>query len=244
MPRAANPLVAHGIDNHSALFIAARPDHGWLMIDPAFSWKQQPPVADVPEMQPIYDGFVARLAQLGVGQSAPKVGEPFPEFSLPNTRGVYRTLKEVQQGQPLVISFNRGGWCPHCVHELTVWGSTIEALQSAGARLLVVTGELGDGAAALRSLAGGQAAEILCDVDHGLALACGLAFRLADDIRQKYVDAGIDLKAAYGTDSGFLPIPATFILDGEGMVRYALVDPDFRNRAWPPDVVALLGQLG
>lgn len=213
------------------------------MTDPMISWKELPPGVDAPEMQPIYDVFVAKLARLGVGDSAPRVGTVFPAFSLPDPRGVHRSLGDIQQGRPLVISFNRGGWCPHCVHELATWGQSLEALHETGAGLLVITGELADGAVALKTLAGGDGVDVLCDVDHGLALACGLAFHIDEDIERRYREAGLDLATVYGSDGGFLPVPATFVLDSSGVIQYAFVDPDFRHRAFPPDVVKFVATL-
>jgi len=43
-----------------------------------------------------------------------------------------------------------------------------------------------------------------------------------------------------GSDSWFLTVPATFAIDREGIVRFAFVEPDFRLRADPEEVIAAL----
>src|SRR5271156_40795 len=96
-----------------------------------------------------YDEFVARLHALGVGAQAPKAGERFPSFSLPDHRGRYRTLQEVAAGRPLVLSFNRGVWCPYCRIELEHWSTALEVLLKQGGAFAVVSAEIGGGARVL-----------------------------------------------------------------------------------------------
>lgn len=189
-----------------------------------------------------YDSFIARLQGLNVGKVVPRVGEAFPDFSLPDSSGRYRSIKQLQDARPLVISFNRGRWCPYCVYELQSWAAAVPALEELGGKLIVVAGETGEGAGAIQEIIG-PSATALCDVDHGAALACGLAFPIGQELKRRYLAIGIDLAAIYGSDGGFLPIPATFVVGGDGNIRYAHVDPDFRVRPEPKDIVAFIAAM-
>jgi peroxiredoxin len=40
-----------------------------------------------------------------------------------------------------------------------------------------------------------------------------------------------------------LPMPASFVVDPAGAVRYAHVDPDYRYRPEPSDYLPILGEL-
>lgn len=192
--------------------------------------------------QPLYDDFVDRLNQAEVGSAAPALGEAFPAFGLPNSRGRYVRLDELVADGPIVLSFNRGAWCPYCRSELSAWHLELDELAGLGARFVAVTGEVGGRAERLRAEIG-EAAELLCDIDHGLALRLGLAFPLSAEIRRAYLEHGLDLADVYGTASWFLPVPATFVLDRVGTVRFRFVDPDFRIRAEPEDVLAAVRAL-
>lgn len=189
-----------------------------------------------------YESFIARLQALQKGKVVPRVGEAFPNLALPDASGRYRSILQIQDGRPLVISFNRGRWCPFCVHELQCWAAASAALVEAGGTLIVVAGEIGEGASSIQDMIG-PSATLLCDVDHGAALACGLAFPVGDDLKRRYLEIGIDLAAIYGSDGGFLPIPATFVVGEDGNIRYAHVDPDFRMRAEPMDVVEFVAAM-
>jgi peroxiredoxin len=190
-------------------------------------------------LETFFDEIVVGLRSTGVGRAAPGVGEIFPEFALPSARGGYLGLSELLAEGPAVINFSRGRWCPYCVHELAAWGEALPALNATGARFLEVTGATGGEARSiLHSLPGH--ADVVCDVDHGLALSLGLAFFAGEPMLDFYRNDGLDMNAIYGSDSGFLPVPATYVVGQDGAVRFAFVDVDFRNRAEPADVLAAL----
>jgi peroxiredoxin len=185
-----------------------------------------------------YDGLIARLAALGAGQQAPRVGQAFPGFALPDASGRFHTLADLLAGGgPLVISVHRGLWCPWCRVESAGWADAAAGLAAAGARLITISAEVAGGAAALAARAGSLG---LVDVDLGLCLALGLVISIPATLAETYRAGGDDLAALLGGAGRLLPIPATFLLDGAGIVRFAFVDPDFRRRAEPAAVLAAL----
>lgn len=197
---------------------------------------------DSPEWQELYDDFVGRLVMLEAGKTAPEVGTVFPPFALPDHQGRYRSLEDMYADGPLVISFNRGGWCPYCVHEVESWRDAVPALESAGAKLVIIAGEVSNRNDALTNLVGDKAI-VLNDVDHGATLGLGLAFYAGPELIARYYECGLDLSEIYGTCSGILPIPATFVLDRQGVVQFAFVEPDFRVRAEPSDAIEVVKRL-
>jgi len=102
-----------------------------------------------PKWRERYDELVARLRALEVGTRAPRVGDPIPEIVLPDHRGRYRTLTSLLADGPLVVSFNRGSWCPYCVSELESWRAALPGLGQVGGKLAIVTAELGGRSQAL-----------------------------------------------------------------------------------------------
>jgi len=195
------------------------------------------------EWEEVYNDFVGSLRRLQVGESAPHVGDRLPGFALPNSRGLLVGSEALLEQGPLVLSFNRGGWCPYCRSELAIWAEHMPQLRATGGAFVAVTGEVGGRAERMRCELGLDA-EMLCDIDHGLALDMGLAFMLGAEIRRRYLACGLDLTDAYGSASWFLPIPATYVIDRGGIVRFAFVDPDFRVRAEPGDVLEVVRGLG
>ena len=85
--------------------------------------------------------------------------------------------------------------------------------------------------------------EILSDPGNKLAQSYGLAFTLPKDLREVYLKFGIDVPLYNGDDSWVLPMPARFIIDREGIIRYAEYDPDYTQRPEPEHTIDALKQL-
>lgn len=199
------------------------------------------PAGHDPWEQPTND-LVARLTRSRAGSRAPHIGQRFPDFALPNSHGHPVALNQLLDRGPLVLSFLRGRWCPYCARELGTWHDAMPRLEAAGGRFVAISAETGGRAEEFRREIA-PAATMLCDVDHGLALLLGLAFPIGEDLDRRYADAGLDLGAVYGNAGQLLPITATYVLDRSGIVRFANVDPDFRRRADPNAVIAVVDAL-
>ena len=85
--------------------------------------------------------------------------------------------------------------------------------------------------------------EQLHDARNQVAAAFGLRFSLPDDLRQVYLEFGIDLAAQQGNPSWTLPLPARFVIDSGGTIRAVGVDPDYSVRPEPADTLAVLKAL-
>lgn len=205
--------------------------------------KQVPLTADpMAEWDDITDRFVAQMRALDSGGRAPKRNNVFPDFVLPDTKGRHVALADLLGRGPVVLSFFRGRWCPYCQQALQAWHDVIPALEAQGGHFVGVSAEVGGLAEDFRcEIAPGAA--MLCDIDHGLATALGLAFPVSEEFHQRYVAAGLDLAGIFGNSGRILPITATYVIDSAGIVRYAFVDPDFRLRADPAVVIAVVEAL-
>jgi peroxiredoxin len=189
-----------------------------------------------------YDAMITRLRQSGATEAAPKPGDLMTDFALADAKGKLRRLSDLAAEGPVVVSFNRGSWCPYCEAEVGSWAEQAEVLRQAGARLVIVTPEAGGRMMALAELAGDRAV-VLCDLNMGVALRNGLAFPVGRQVLDQFLADGFDLAEVNGTASGFLPVPATFLVGQDRVVRFAFVDPDFTHRAEPADVLAALAAM-
>jgi len=67
--------------------------------------------------------------------------------------------------------------------------------------------------------------------------------RLAENLKQIYLNFGIDLEASNGEASWTLPVPGTYVIDAGGVIRYASVDADYTRRPEPEETIAALEAL-
>jgi len=189
-----------------------------------------------------YDGLVRHLKETGVGQGALQAGDMCPDFMLANAQGELVSSAELLQRGPLVLSFYRGKWCPYCRIELDALKDATPDIAAAGGLLVAVTAEDKGGALATKRERKLDF-EILCDPDNGLSLAFGLLFRVPHDFRDNYREIGVDFPIIYGNESWFLPVPATYVIARNGVIRHAYANPDFRERLEPAEIIAVLEDL-
>jgi peroxiredoxin len=189
-----------------------------------------------------YDKLVKQLTESGAIEGALKEGDAFPDFQLASADGRFVRRADLLAHGPAVISFYRGAWCPYCSAELNALAEIAPQIRAAGATLAAITPEAG-GTALRTKVDRGLAFEILCDLDNTLALECGLMFPVPDDIRALYMERSIDFVRIYGNDAWLLPTPATYIVRRDGVIVSAYVNPDFRYRLEPTEIVKALAAL-
>jgi peroxiredoxin len=71
--------------------------------------------------------------------------------------------------------------------------------------------------------------------------AYNLAYQVPEELVTKYRDEyGIDLEGASGETHHKIAVPATFIIDQSGAIRFSHVDEDYRSRISAEDVLKQL----
>ena len=82
------------------------------------------------------------------------------------------------------------------------------------------------------------------DPGNAAAESFGLRWTLPADLREVYTQFEILLPDFNGDESWTLPVPARYILDGRGTIRYARSDPDYTVRPEPAETLEALRQIG
>jgi peroxiredoxin len=68
--------------------------------------------------------------------------------------------------------------------------------------------------------------------------AFGLAFKVDDELVEKYLKWNIDLEKASGETHHVLPAPATYIIGKDGIINFAYVNPNYKARLHPDVLLA------
>lgn len=84
---------------------------------------------------------------------------------------------------------------------------------------------------------------ILSDAGNEVAARFGLRFTLPEYLRKIYAGFPLDIPAYNGDPSWTLPMPARFVIDTHGIIRYADSDPDYTTRPEPEETLAALRAL-
>jgi peroxiredoxin len=181
------------------------------------------------------DRLVVRLKENGGGENAPRPGEIMPPFMLPDESGWLVSLESLIRHGPLVVMFYRGHWCPYCRLNVSAIVKAQHCIAGLGGRIVAIMPETQKYTRQFKSDSGAPF-PVLTDLDNGYALSLNLAIWVGAEIRQLL--SYLDISHFQGANDWMLPIPATFVVGGDGLVKARFVDPDFRNRMEIDDLVA------
>ena len=175
------------------------------------------------------DGLIQRLNAAGAGGTAPQPDELMPPFVLPDETGQLVCLEELLQSGPVAVTFHRGHWCPWCRISINALVRVSLEIKKAGGQVVAIMPDRQKFAAEFKREAGSPF-PVLTDMDNGYALSLNLAIWLGPELEGLLSSYGRALPDYHGNDAWTLPIPATFVVAHDGIIRARFVDPDFRRR--------------
>ncbi|MGI4855033.1 MAG: peroxiredoxin family protein [Janthinobacterium lividum] len=197
----------------------------------------------------ISEDSISELFASGIEDRVLPVGSVAPEFSLPDAI----SGKQIQSSDllalgPLIVKFFRGRWDPYCVTELEMWRDLYPRIRQSGALFVAVSPQtLRQSDFAVQQH--GIPYPILQDANCALAEQFHVAFSVSPVMQQYYrsilvnipfINSGKNVMAPPDDSVWKLPLPATFVIDPSGTVRFAEAHADFRVRPEPEDVLAAL----
>ena len=179
------------------------------------------------------------LIDSGIAEKAIHSNDRFPGFILPDSNNEARSLSDYLTRGPLVISFYRGAWCPYCNLEINALQSRLSDIVAYGGQLISISPQVPD--KSVDQISNSQLNfDVLSDIGNKLAKQCGLVFTLPESLRPIYEAWEINIPGHNGDSSFELPIPATYIIDSNGDVRYAHIDMDYTKRLEPDIIIEQL----
>jgi peroxiredoxin len=193
---------------------------------------------DRPEFAAAVDRLIQRLRQYGAGESAPQIGESMPPFVLPDDAGQMVSLDELLNRGPVAVTFHRGHWCPYCRININALVEAHRELPASGGQIVAIMPDLQKFVTELKSESN-VPFPILTDMDNGYALSLNLTIWVGAEV-QKMMEGRRDLPTFQGNSSWMLPIPATFVVGRDGLIRARFIDPDYRNRMMISDMLGAM----
>jgi peroxiredoxin len=191
-----------------------------------------------PDFAAAVDRLVERLRRYGAGETAPQPGEPLPPFVLPDDAGRMISLDRLLEQGPVAVTFHRGHWCPYCRININALARAHGEIAAEGGQLVAIMPDRQKFVAELRSQSN-VPFPILTDMDNGYALSLNLTIWVGAEM-QRMMEGRQDLPAFQGNSSWMLPIPATFVVGRDGLIRARFLDPDYRK---PMAIAEMLAAL-
>ena len=177
------------------------------------------------------------------------IGQTVPNSKLQTVDGDPVSLKALTLEKPTVLIFYRGGWCPYCNLQLKALQARLSDIHGLGAQLVAISPEVPDGSLGADEI-DNMAFNVLSDQDSKVAAQYGIAWEVPEFfIEHMRVDRGLDLNVINNIandraqSSAILPIPATFVISRDGIIKWRYVDVDYRTRSEPEDIITALKKL-
>lgn len=157
------------------------------------------------------------------------LGSSVPDTVLADIEGTPVRLREAVDGRLSALVFYRGGWCPYCNLQLADLRHIAADLEALGFTLVAITP---DQPSELRKTIEANALDyqLLSDTGAATMRGFGIAFKVDEPTTRRYQDYDIDIDRASGDSHHALPVPAVFLVDAEGVIRFSYVDPDYTRR--------------
>ncbi|MFZ2107036.1 MAG: peroxiredoxin-like family protein [Roseiarcus sp.] len=186
---------------------------------------------------------IKELTSSGQLDRVTKVGALAPGFALKDYDGQVVKSAELLKRGPLVVTFNRGAWCPYCNLDLKALQAALPDILSRGATLVAISPQ--NAANSRKSIRQHDITfPILSDPGGDISAAYGLRYAFPDYLIELYKSVFRNDLALVNDDSSWtLPMPARFVIRPDGMVVYAEASPDYTRRPDPSELVPTLDRL-
>lgn len=165
------------------------------------------------------------------------VGAEVKNFTATGLNGMQFNLEEQLKKGPVVVMFFRGQWCPVCNKYLSRVQDSLEFILGKGASLIAISPELPENLAETKEKTKAEFI-LLHDKDYKIAKEFDVLFKPDRSTRILYNTAlGANLDEAHGASEVLLPVPATFIVGKDSMIKWRQFDHNYNKRASIKDIL-------
>jgi peroxiredoxin len=178
-----------------------------------------------------------------VGVLAPNTGVPVgqkaPDFHARDLDGKDVAFSSIYAKGPVLLAFYRGGWCPYCNSEIHALTTAYPDYQKRGVTPVAISVDKPDAEAKMKALYT-IPFPVLSDSDAKIIEAFHVVNKVDGEQLAKMRGFGVDLESYSGQTHHEIAIPALFLIDRAGVVRWAHSDPDFKVRPSTAQILAAI----
>jgi peroxiredoxin len=165
-----------------------------------------------------------------------QVGDTVEMFTATDQYDSTFVLGDALEKGSVVLIFYRGQWCPYCSKHLSKLQDNLERLKAKGATVIAVSPENQEH---LQMSAKKSDAKftLLHDQNYTIAKAFDVLFKPTKSQTKKYNFIGADFENSHSNETTLLPVPATFIINKEGVIVWRHFDHSYKKRASVEDIL-------
>jgi peroxiredoxin len=126
--------------------------------------------------------------------------------------------------------------------QLKIYQEILPRIEALGASLVAVSPNTPDHSLSMKERHA-LAYEVISDSDNQIAKQYKIVFSQSDAVAAVGKKVGADIAAFNGVDKREIPVPATFIIDRQGIIRFTFAEGDYTKRVEPQAVLDALATL-
>ena len=173
------------------------------------------------------------LKKTGIEDNAKSSGDIFDNAVLLDLESKEVDLYKLLGKKPAIISFYRGSWCPYCNLELRAYEALLSKKENKDVVMIAISPKKPDITSVEQDVSKLNFT-VLSDVDNKLAIKLKIMYHLPKTLQLFY---GKSVKKSTGVNDYNLPIPATYVIDGNHKIIKAWINADYTKRAEPSEVL-------
>lgn len=193
------------------------------------------------DMKKDFEEGVRIVGASEVMETALKKGDEAPDFELKNAADETVRLSELLKEGPVILTWYRGGWCPYCNIQLAAYQDALGEFEKLGATLVALSPEKPDHSLSTKEK-NELEFEVLSDTGNRVAGKYGIEYQLPSLLVERF-KGRLDLPEHNTTGDWSLPLAATYVVGQDGVIAYAFVDEDYRERAEVAEIIKALRGL-
>ena len=160
-----------------------------------------------------------------------KVGDKAPEFSGYDQTGKAINSKTLLEKGPIVLFFYRGKWCPVCSKYLNNYQDSLSIITDQGFNVVAITPESIENVEQTVKFHK-LAFTVIYDCQEKIMKDFDVMFSVTKEYQQLILTRlTTDIAKNNGHDPAHLPVPATYIINRQGIITAVQFDPNYNNRA-------------
>jgi peroxiredoxin len=152
------------------------------------------------------------------------VGEKIPALTLKDVDGKDIDLNKAIAEKPTILVFYRGGWCPFCNVQLKGLKEIESDIQSMNYQIIAISTDSPKYLSQSKEK-GNLNYTLLSDNQLKATLSFGLAFKAPESYGKMLLE-----KSDGENKDLLLPVPAVFIVDTKGIIKFEHINPNFKER--------------
>ena len=171
------------------------------------------------------------------------VGVKAPDFSAIDSDSVSFSLANALKNTPVVLVFYRGFWCPVCNKHLAQIQDSLQFITNKGVSVIAVSPEKPE---FLEKMADKSGATFKLLYDEGYKIADSYDVTFTPKTTEAFVYntvLGANLKETHSDDSHRLPIPATYLIDKNGVIVWRQFNPDYKKRSSVSEILKAIDEI-